>query len=239
MVQGDYENYDAKLAQWLKRNPGKTAAHWQGEKTLRKLADPAATHATLGTSLKKGEDASEPSYRRFRRLMGVTASTRIVDYGCGTLRIGAPLIRDQDLGCYFGVEPVAGYLDIARRMYGSLIDDKGARLMALSERAVAEAAAFSPDVVLSTAVAFHVPPWDAPSYFGNLAKIAHRPGARVFFDAVISATPFRYKNLSWAWPRDYFVKALPDFDLVDSHAPVQREKIGQAVESAVLEFRRR
>ena len=57
--------------------------------------------------------------------MPIPPDSILIDYGCGSLRVGAHFIRYLDPGCYFGLELAEGLYEIGQEVIGrELLDGK-------------------------------------------------------------------------------------------------------------------
>lgn len=226
-----------RYLQYQAAHPHVSYAEWSDIVTLRALAK-GGEHATLGPRLRKYPnwwDAGVNAFDRYRRWFPLTEESRVVDYGCGSLRIGGQFIRYLKPGGYFGLDVVMGLIDIGKDLVGeALMAEKTPRFAVISPASVSDAASFSPDIVCSSAVSYHVHPDEAALYFGNLAQIANRPGATLFFDASVSSDPV--DNLQLSMPLDYFKASLADLDFVKFHEIQHNTDQDQII--GVLEFRR-
>ena len=101
------------------RNPGLSFKQFYAECAANSLA-PNKSHSSLGPNLRPGR--IESARRTFERLLtyGIRRDETVVDYGCGTLRLGALFIDYLEPDHYIG-------LDIDRRILaagrGQLADD--------------------------------------------------------------------------------------------------------------------
>src|SRR5262249_50184115 len=95
---------------------------------------------------------------------------------------------------------------------------------------------FGADLVYSNAVCYQVHPDERGTYFGNLSRLARKPGAQVMFNCMLASEPVRYSHRSWAWPLESYKDALNGLEFVS--AKHSREKKAHVVRAAVLQFRR-
>jgi SAM-dependent methyltransferase len=214
------EEIDALYADAKARSPGLKYTRFFCEFIADQI-DTGLPHATLGPVLKSGLPWAESGAKQFdiyRRLFGITPDKRLVDYGCGSLRLGVHFIRLLDPGHYVGLDPIPRLVAWGEKLAGDLLTEKGATARPFSPEAIADAEAFGADFVMSHAVAFHIHPDETAEYFGTLARLARKPGATVFFDAKTTATPLRYANSGWSWPRDFYIDAMKPLRLVKVHA---------------------
>lgn len=231
------ERMEQRYLAYRVNHPGVSYAEWADIVQLGALAN-GGDHATLGPRLRKYPnwwDAGIHTFARYQRLFPITPESRVVDYGCGSLRVGGHFIRHLVPERYFGLDVVAGFMDMGKELIGpDMMAEKRPRFAVISDASVADAAAWNADIVCSSAVSYHVHPDEAALYFGNLTKIAHRPGTTLFFDASVSNGPIH--DLQLSMPLDYFRTALGTLDFVAFHeidkGPVNDQIIG------ILEFRK-
>ena len=131
------------------------------------------THASLGPRLKSG--SAERAQRTLDRLVerGLQPDHIFVDYGCGTLRVGALLINYLTPDRYVGLDIDQRLLDLGRDMLpAEVARDKRPTLRVISPEAVNEAAARRPDWIFSNGVVQHIPPTELAPYFTNIRELA-------------------------------------------------------------------
>ncbi|HWD28511.1 MAG TPA: hypothetical protein VG387_15175 [Rhizomicrobium sp.] len=233
MDETPQELRNRRFKEYQARNPGTTYAQWLHGAAVNHVKQ-GLQHATLGSNLNKGEwwEAGRPAFERYRRVTGIQPDAKMVDYGCGSLRIGGHFIRYLAPERYYGLDVTTALIESGKELVGpELLAEKRPRFGAIEPQALKSAAAFGADCVISTAVCYHVHPDEAPVYFGNLRQLAAKADAKLLFDAVISDAPSAESAL--AMPVDYYVKALAPLVFVDFHVSAKRpsETIG------VLEFR--
>lgn len=236
-----FERWDRQAREFRERNPGESFTKYQMEKSIENLKR-GGSHPTLGRNIDGHEnwwDAGAATYAHYRKLFPIRDSSRVVDYGCGSLRVGAHFIRALDPGCYFGLELAGGLYEIGQEVIGeAILAEKQPRFGLVGTPAVQEAEAFGADFVYSTAVAFHVAPDDLELYHANLVKLAAKPGAMLFFDTKISDKPHRYRERAWAWPLQMYREALAPLTLVHEIHMQERVEHGVRFENRILAFRR-
>jgi SAM-dependent methyltransferase len=215
------ETANERIGRYLKfkeTNPGVSFAEWSHLASLRSI-QLGGNHATLGPRLTGHEnwwDAGLSDFNRYKNLCDIKKSTRVVDYGCGSLRVGGHFIRYLNPNCYFGLDVTMGFIEIGKELVGkSLMTKKRPLFGAIEEASLARAAKFKADVVLSMSVCYHVLPDEAPDYFGNLARLTRAKGAKLFFDASVSDEPVSDRVLSM--PKDYYLAALSELEFVEFH----------------------
>jgi len=235
VVETPREKRNREFLQYRSAHPGVTYAQWLNGAAIDYVKR-GAKHATLGGNLgyENWWDAGRSTVERYMRLFPFTPTSRVIDYGCGSLRVGGHFIRYLDAGCYFGIDVTMGLIEVGRDLVGAeLLDEKKPQFGPIDEPTMERAARFNADIVFSTAVCYHVFPDEAPIYFGNLKRLAHKPGATLFFDVSVSDEPVLEHALSA--PVEYYTKALAPLELVQLHAIATRTEQKQTL--GILEFR--
>jgi hypothetical protein len=158
---------------WTWRNPGKTFKDFYAESVTAAL-EGKKQHASLGPVLKVGR--SETARRIFKQLLaqGIAPTDTLVDFGCGTLRIGRTLIEFLEPDRYIGMDIDQRILDAGRgSLPAELIASKRPALEVISPESLSRAAAKQPKWIFAKGVLQHVPPAEHNEFFGNLAPIVH------------------------------------------------------------------
>jgi hypothetical protein len=235
------DNDESRFQNYRRQHPAATRAQFHMEQVLREVRQ-GASHHSLGTNLGGGQefwDAGASKAARYMRLAALRRSDKVVDYGCGSLRIGAHFLRFLDPGCFWGLDVTNGFYEIGKTEIGdALICQKSPRLGVISEDEIAEAEKFGADLVYSNAVCYQVHPEEQKTYFGNLTRIASKPGCQLIFNCMLADPPVRYSHRSWAWPLDTYKTALSALDFVAAEQSRDVQKGGHVVRPAVLRFRR-
>ena len=183
------------------------------------------THNAIGSSIIRGgaavdfRDAGARQFERISKLVDVEPKTRVVDYGCGSLRIGYHVIAAVDPGNYMGLDVSSEFIDAGIANLGEMLEAKRPVLREISEESVEEAAAFAPRFVFSANVAYHVPPEEQTTYFENMKRIAHRKGTAVYFDAKVSSSVHQYGEWGWSYPSSHYLTMMEGFRLVSKRTP--------------------
>jgi hypothetical protein len=198
---------------WRLRNPAGSHGDYYAERVTRRL-DRGEGHSTLG-SAERGQpnrrttrgatrDAGDLDlWERgagtfgFLKAYGIDPLQKVVDYGCGSLRIGMHFIDHLAARRYWGV-------DVTRRFFEdgvSLLDPKmihakAPRLDVISDEILGEIRAWQPDFVFSVSVLMHVPPAEIETFLRKVTGLL-APGARavVLFDQ----TPRNMQTAAMAW----------------------------------------
>jgi hypothetical protein len=242
----DFEKYDIEYKRVKARDSSLTFAEFATQRVLENIKT-GLPHATLGNNLKKHKDiweAGKRDFDKFVKIYAIKPEDRVVDYGCGSLRVGCHLINYLMPGGYFGLDVHTGFIEYGKEAIDpALLDGKKPQFGAISPETVASAAAFGARIVFSSAVSHHVHPDDVEAYFGNLVKIAHRPDVVLFFETAVAEEPLRYKVRSWARSLEFFDRMLPGLARKELRRSAERVFVdeGQAERKfllATLEYRR-
>jgi len=235
------EAEEQRFQAYLKRHPTATRAQYHMGQVARQVKQ-GASHHSLGTNLESGEgfwNAGAEKAARYMSAGGTRNSDRVVDYGCGSLRIGAHFIRFLDPERFFGLDVTDEFYRIGMAQIGdALLKEKSPRFGVIGEPAIAEAEAFGADFVYSNAVCYQVHPEEQGTYFGNLLRLARKPGSRLVFNCMVADPPVRYSHRSWAWPLSAYTTALNELELVEARLSHERLKGECMVRPAALHFRR-
>jgi cyclopropane fatty-acyl-phospholipid synthase-like methyltransferase len=158
-----------KVAIWLRENPGASFKQFYVESVLESLAK-KKEHASLGPKLKAG--AIEKARHAFEELVrqGIEPGDTVIDYGCGTLRLGVFFIEFLEPDRYIGLDIDDRILAYGRQSVpDELVAVKCPIFDLISPESLARAAAKQPNWVVSKGVVQHVPPEELNDYFGKLA----------------------------------------------------------------------
>lgn len=233
-----YEAFDAEFTTFKASNPGTSFADFYAHRVVTQIKL-GVRHATLGPALKNSDDLTREQFVEICVDGGVTHETRLLDYGCGTLRTGRLFIRRLKRGHYMGMDVSQSLLDMGRELAGrQLLENRKATLHVIDAQGMERGTAFNADVVLSFGVAHHVHPDELARYFCNLSRLAHKDGAFIILTTTIGAG--RSANMTWARPVDCYVNGLPGYDLqkvTNMYDPITKR--GVTYTRARLVFQRR
>jgi len=158
---------------WKASNPDGTFKQFYAESVVARLGDDRA-HSSLGGRLKP--KSRIVTRRLLGRLisLGLRPDDTVVDYGCGTLRVGAPLIAYLDANRYIGMDIDARIIAAGRNLLpDDLLDAKKPILEVISSGSVERAVAVAPNWVLSVGVLQHVHPEELSTYLGDISRFVH------------------------------------------------------------------
>jgi pentatricopeptide repeat protein len=183
-------------ALWSWRNPGKTFKDYYAESVTAAL-EGKKQHASLGPVLKAGR--SETALRTFRELkeQGISPGDTVVDYGCGTLRVGRSFIEFLEPDRYIGMDIDQRILDAGlRSLPAELLAAKRPVLEVISFESLARVAARRPKWVFAKGVLQHVPPKEVGEFFANVSQLVHA-GAVAFIFARCAEESTAVSSKTW------------------------------------------
>lgn len=201
---------DRRAAAWRLRNPGRPFSDYYAHHVERHLAR-GKPHPTLGSQGFDHELGSQIDWDRanfatrgrnaWREYLaaGVEPGCRIVDYGCGSLRVGQHAIRFADRGNYWGIDVSQSFINDGRKLLDpEQVEDKRPRLSVISDDLIDLIAVWQPDFIFSHTVLQHVPVAELPVYFDRLARMTG-PGCKAVVEFIAAPRTRRIKAMSWAY----------------------------------------
>jgi cyclopropane fatty-acyl-phospholipid synthase-like methyltransferase len=197
----DQKRNKDKFALWLEQNPTGTFEQFYADSVAQALAG-EKVHSSLGPAIKPGRLETARRIVRAWRSYGLRPSDNVVDYGCGTLRLGRILIEFLDADRYVGLDIDDRILDAGRsQLSADLIASKRPRLEVISAESLRRTAAWGPKWVCSKGVLQHVPPTELDRFFDNLSWLV-LAGATGLFVVKIYATSEQLSSKTWAYALD-------------------------------------
>jgi SAM-dependent methyltransferase len=241
-VDNPYEKRDERFARFKAKDPTLTFGRYMAERMQAELASGKIGNPKGAIPVALGPDFWSAGEARARKLLSAIAprpDSKVIDYGCGSLRIGAHFIARLARGCYFGLDVIEGFYGFGRQALGpALLEEKAPRFHIIDEAGLTMGEAFGADIVFSNVVCIHIHPDETTDYFRNLARLAHKPGARLLFNARTTEAPVRYEFDGWSWPMTFYTEALPGFELVRADRGVPQFQNGIQTLPVDFEFRR-
>ncbi|HVV64910.1 MAG TPA: class I SAM-dependent methyltransferase [Rhizomicrobium sp.] len=241
------QRWELEFAAYKRDHPDAAFAQFYVDKALTSIRAGEA-HSTLGLRLlprsagAKGDadffEAGRAAFKRYTKTLGIAPGQRVIDYGCGSLRVGIHFMNYLDVGNYMGLDITRDFIDIGASAASDLIRLKQPFLAPIGPDAIAKGKAFAADYVVSNAVSYHVHPDEIGAYFSNLAALCSKPGAVLAFDAKLADSPVRFKLRGWAWPLEFYRNQLALLDFVAMDGAKPPGIADSAPHSAVLRFRR-
>ncbi len=231
---------------WRLRHPGAPFADYYAYNIQRKL-DQGTPHRTLGQHAWSSAAATFNQGDRVERFASEGVQTfndivalrprsggSVVDYGCGSLRIGQHFIKLLEPGEYWGFDITDRFFNDGLAMLPKdLLAAKTPKLHVIGKESLASAAAAKPGLVYSVAVMKHVPREELDAYWSNiLGLLQPHSVAVVYFDVAGKET--RTAAMNWAYTEAQ-VRGL--IGRIKPGMPVRFEILGAASSFAGIPFR--
>lgn len=192
-----------------RRHPGATYRDFYVAKVSAQL-DRGKPHATLGKCPKHHGDVEEWGRGPFERLVnfGLQPDHVVVDYGCGSLRVGRHVMRYVRPGAYWGLDITMRFIDEGRETIDpAQLDACRPNLGVIAPDTLERARAAGPDFVYSIAVLIHVPPEEMSAFWDDfMAVVTNRTAAYLTYKA--AGEPVQYAGRSWAYPESDLERAV-------------------------------
>jgi SAM-dependent methyltransferase len=132
--------------------------------------------------------------------LGLTEDSDVLDYGCGSLRVGRFLIMALGVGHYFGIEPSEWAVKEGLKEIGTLGKVKGARFQH-PDYGTFDASLFGEqrfDFVLCSGVLTHMDDTQIRSTLGSAASVL-KPGGRIVGSYLPSGP--HHDGTGWLYPQ--------------------------------------
>ena len=237
-----FEKRDQRFRRFKEKDPSLSFARYAAERMHGELLKrhPYNPNGAISAALEPSFwEAGESKAKKLLQAMAPARQDKVLEYGCGSLRIGAHFIRYLDPGCFMGMDVIAGFYELGIAAIGpEMMREKAPRLAVIDEAGLKAGAVFAPDFVYSNVVCVHVHPDEVDDYFRNLARLAHKPGARLIFNARLTDTPTRFEFDGWSWPLDFYRDHLPGFDITRAATGTMQTQNGVQTMPVDFEFHR-
>ncbi len=170
---------------------------------------------------------------------GLKPGQVVVDYGCGSFRLGKALIEYLDPGCYWGLDVIDEFLESGLALLDpALKDAKRPNARVIDAASLAETAAAKPDFVISWHVCSKVPPGRLADYFGKIVSLLG-PGGVALVHFPEAARRLRQSRFSWAETRQTIAAAIAEVDpALDIRFVPITERVIRGVRHTMVEIRR-
>ncbi|MDQ7247040.1 SAM-dependent methyltransferase [Dongia sedimenti] len=210
---------------WRLRHPDGSHGDYYAERIAQRL-DRGQGHATLGLQeRKRTADSTRGAgggdldiWQRgsgtfqFLRAYGLDPLHKVVDYGCGSLRIGMHFIDHLAPKRYWGVDVTRRFFEDGLRLLDErLVAEKAPRLEVISEPTLQAIQDWRPDWVFSVSVLMHVPPAEIETFLRKITELL-APGARavILFDRTEQNA--QTAPMSWTYSEAFLCEAVRRID---------------------------
>ena len=195
-------------------------------------------HTKIGGKLKDSNKTTRDINALIKLAENIKKTTRIIDYGCGTLRIGIPLIKFLDEGNYFGADVSNDILQKCVELLGKdlLSHKKPFFKNILEESFMSEASKHQADLVFSYGVSFHVHNNELEYYCNNIKNLAHKKSCRIALQTIVSKSEFQFHKYGWSRRLDTYLKIFKPFEPVKINLIEKRQRAGQETQTIFILF---
>jgi hypothetical protein len=156
--------------------------------------------AILGENLRRSK-AFVSGLTTFRYLLreGLKEHDVLVDYGCGTLRVGVHAIKYLAPGAYWGLEIDEAILANGCKLVGpKLMAKKVPNLRVISQASLEEVASMKPALICSFKVMTRVPPAELGTYISNIIALIGASGKAIIQSKWSDDQTFQFSGQHWA-----------------------------------------
>jgi hypothetical protein len=202
-----------KFAIWReKKNPQGTFKQFYAERAVE-VIKAGKPHRTLGANVTpEGRQAARLLFDTLISL-GLERSDGLVDYGCGTLRLGRLLIEYLDAGRYLGLDIDDRILRAGCEMLSvELITEKKPSFSVISTDRIHLAVRNKPQWIIATDVLHHVAPFEIDEFFHNISIVV-RAGAIGFITCKKRSKVERLSTRSWGYNVEYLQGAAAGYGM--------------------------
>jgi hypothetical protein len=220
---------------WRLLNPRGSPEEYYARSIVRRVA--RGGHPAIGAAARAVRASSE--LLDILLTHGLQPGHVVVDYGCGSFRLGKALIQHLEPGHYWGLDVIDEFLESGMALLEpELKAAKRPNARVINAESLAETAAAKPDFVISWHVCSKVPPSRLQDYFGKIVALLSPTGvALVHFPEAEERR--RQSRYSWAENRQTIAEALRAVDpaLDVRFAPIT-DKVVHGIGQTMVEIRR-
>ena len=194
---------------WRMRHPFATYETYYAWVVTRKLKAGRA-HPAIGPTAKaaRGEDEMIKVLQRH----GLQRHHTFVDYGCGSLRLGRPIMELLEPGRFWGLDLAQEFLDEGTRHIGpELSAEKRPSLRVIDEAGLAAAKEARPDFIGAWHVCGKIPDQILDGFFSKVLGLMHEK-TQVFLQFEDTGRRQQLHGLAWSLPRDMLIAAVKRVD---------------------------
>ncbi len=167
-------------------------------------------HPAIGPAAKAAR--GEEEMLKVLRKRGLRPQHVFVDYGCGSLRLGKPIVAFLEPGRFWGLDLAQEFLDEGIRHIGPDLDRaKRPNLRVIDETGLAAAKAARPDFIGAWHVCGKIPDRILDGFFRKVLGLMHA-GTQVFLQFEDSGRREQLHGLAWSLPEEMMIAAVKRVD---------------------------
>ncbi len=220
---------------WRLFNPGGTPEEYYARSIVGRVQKGA--HPAIGAVARSVRAPTELLDILMR--YGLEPRHVVVDYGCGSFRMGKALIEHLEPGHYWGLDVIAEFMESGMaQLEPELKAAKRPNARVIAPEALTETAAAKPDFIVSWHVCSKVPPARLPDYFGKIVSLM-TPTTVALVHFPESARRLRQSRFSWAENRSAITAALRKVDpTLDVRFLPITDEVVRGIRQTMVEIRR-
>lgn len=136
----------------------------------------------------------------------------VVDYGCGSLRLGKPLVEFLEPGKFWGLDLAQEFLDAGVAHLGASLEaEKRPHLHVIDGPGLAAASAARPDIIAAWHVCGKIPDQIFEDFFRRIVGLMHA-GTKAYLQFEDTAERRQLHGLAWSIPRQMLLETLHHID---------------------------
>lgn len=194
---------------WRVRHPLASYETYYAWVVTRKL-NRGRAHPAIGPTAKAARGEREMIEVLLQH--GLQSHHTFVDYGCGSLRLGRPIIELLEPRKFWGLDLAQEFLDAGHDYIGSdLAAQKRPNLRVIGEAGLAAAKAARPDFIGAWHVCGKIPDQILDSFFGKVLGLMHA-GTQVFLQFEDTGKREQLHGLAWSLPEAIVIAAVKRVD---------------------------
>jgi len=194
---------------WRVRHPLASYETYYAWVVTRKL-NRGRAHPAIGPTAKAARGEREMIEVLLQH--GLQSHHTFVDYGCGSLRLGRPIIELLEPRKFWGLDLAQEFLDAGHDYIGSdLAAQKRPNLRVIGEAGLAAARAARPDFIGAWHVCGKIPDQILDSFFGKVLGLMHA-GTQVFLQFEDTGKREQLHGLAWSLPEAMVIAAVKRVD---------------------------
>ncbi|WP_119301820.1 methyltransferase domain-containing protein [Dongia deserti] len=194
---------------WRLRHPFTPYETYYAWVVTRKLKD-GRGHPAIGPTARAARGQREMIDVLLRH--GLQPHHTFVDYGCGSLRLGKPLVEFLECGRFWGLDLAQEFLDEGIRYIGSDLNHlKQPTLRVIDDAGLAAAKSARPDFIGAWHVCGKIPDHILDGFFRKVLGLMH-VGTQVFLQFEDSGKREQLHGLAWSLPEETMIAAVKGID---------------------------
>lgn len=165
-------------------------------------------HPTLGINIREnGLGLFKTILNEFK----INKTSVVLDYGCGSLRVGQHFIKYLNKSNYIGLDISEHFYNLGKRRIDKvLLEEKKPYLDIISNKSINFFKTKKINVIFSTGVLMHIPPNELTEYFDNIFSLGNAK-TNCFITFLESDESFRINKLTFIYTSDYLAKIIKKY----------------------------